>query len=461
MPTPVPDPPNPIPEELRLEGNEQYPGQHALTEKVGKDNLEGILFINDEPDSEHANLVKEVAVNAGVPESHIVTGVKWIRHDTLAFPEGTRTAVIPLFPAFFEIEGVLFGEQNTIFAVGSAGNVNGDTEWQRDIYRPDHPEDSRMGTVYRDMMAALRAANGKAVLATWAIINADGTASPWEHAVMCGDTKDWCFAVRMPDDLYRNRADNGYPGTSLASPILGAHAFYLSQLWDTADEVFGVLKECAVDIGEIGVDREFGLGVPSAICETVQTREKQAASSSLSVRGTSLAIPSLLSEGGSSFSFNSGQPHLSLSFTPNTPDVFLSFRSLALGKSFTRGNTSFTALAGAGFSPIGVSSSYTPERMTYFAETGLRRTLLTRENSSLSFLSAIGAQAGTLTSFTTRAGLAFHRRHFTLYTGASYAKASVPIPGHEAVGLTPVPASKLGWEVSLHRSFTLRSLGLR
>lgn len=459
-PTPVVQPPNPIQEELRLLGNEQYPGQNALTSKVGRGNLRGKIVIQDTPDTWHADLVKETAVNAGVPEGHIVIQTDFFdfESETLASPEDTRVVAIPQWPAFFEREGIALAKQNSIIAVASAGNVDGDTNWQSDVYHPNHPEGSALAGVYSDVMGALQVANGKAVLATWAIINTDGTASPWEHAVMCGDTMEWCFAVRMPNDLYEKRAANGFPGTSLAAPILGAHAFYLSQLWDTADEVFGVLKECAVDIGEQGVDREFGLGVPSAICETVQNREQRVAASSLSVRGSSSVIPALLSEGKNSFSF-SGRPSLALSFAQETPDLFISLSSFAMGKSFKSGNTSFTALAGTGLAPLGVYSSFTGRELAYFGETGLSRTFLTRDNSSVSFLTAIGAQAGSLNALATRAGLALRRPSFTVYTGATYARASVPIPGHEAVGRPPISASGLGWEVSLHRSFSLRSLG--
>ena len=464
-PPPVVQPPNPIQEELRFEGTEKFPGQDALTSKVGRGNLKGTMVIQDTPGTWHAGVVKETAVNAGVPEGHIVIQTDFVdfESETLASPEDTRVVAIPQWPAFFEQEGIALAKQNSVIAVGSAGNVDEDTNGQRDIYHPNHPEGSSLAQVYSDVMGALRVANGKAVLATWAIINTDGTADAVRGAVPCGDAMDWCFAVRVPPTLPDVRSDvYGYlhevGGTSYAAPILGAHAFYLSQLWDTADEVFGVLKECAVDIGEPGVDREFGLGVPSAICETVQSREHRVAASSLSVRGSSSVIPALLSEGKSSFSF-SGRPSLTLSFAQETPDLFISLSSFAMGKSFKSGNTSFTALAGTGLAPLGVHSSFTGRELAYFVETGLSRTFLTRDNSSVSFLTAIGAQTGSLNAVTTRAGLALRRPSFTVYTGATYARASVPIPGHEAVGRPPISASGLGWEVSLHRSFSLRSLG--
>lgn len=465
-PVQPPEPPNPIQEELRLTGNEQYPGQTALTDKVGKDNLKGTVFHPEELGDEHAELVRGTLINAGVPESHIITEPGELHYNGVSnLPEGARVAVLPFWGGgFWEPDGVFLAEQDALIAVGSAGNVWPDNDELmeyagRDWYRADiedyYFEDGSyvaLGRNYRNVMAALRAANGKAVLATWAIVNADGTASPWEYAVMCGDTMEWCFAVRMPDDLYRNRADNGYPGTSLASPILGAHAFYLSQLWNTADEVFNVLKECAVDIGEPGPDREFGLGVPSAICPTVQGREQQAAGSSLSVAGGSAAISALLAGGETSVSFGR-QPNLTLSFAPRAPDLFVSFSSLAAGKTFGSGMAAYTALVGMGRSPL-VSSSLVRQRWSAFAETGLKRTFLSRGDTSVSFLAAAGAQGGPVRSYTGRTGLALHRPSFTVYGGATFAAATVPIPGHEAVGVPPASVSRMGWEVSLHRSFS-------
>ena len=456
---PVVEPPNPIQEELRLKGNEQYPGQNALTAKVGRDNLEGTMVIQDTPDTWHAGVVKETAVYAGVPESHIV--VKSFLIDLeggiLNVPEDTRVVVIPLWHPFYETEGVALATQNSTIGVASAGNVDGDTNWERDLYHPNHPEGSNLAEVYKHLMSALRVADGRAILATWAIINTDGTEEAVRGAVPCGDAMHWCFAVRAPaalpdveGDVYGFLQEVG--ATSHAAPILGAHAFYLSQLWNTADEVFAVLKECAIDIGEPGPDREYGLGVPSAICPTVQDRERQAAGSSLSVAGGSAAISALLAGGGTSVSFGR-QPNLTLFLAPRAPDLFVSFSSLAAGKTFGSGTTAYTALVGMGRSPL-VSSALVRQGWSAFAETGLKRVFVSWGDTSVSFLAAAGAQGGPVRSFTGRTGFAIHRPSFTVYGGAAFAEATVPIPGHEAVGVPPAGVSRMGWEVSLHRSFS-------
>ena len=348
--------------------------------------------------------------------------------------------------------------------MSSAGNTGTGWNYERDLWRPDiHntqvPEDLREQFIraYEKTMEVLRNANGKAVLATWVIVNTDGTAQPVQGALMCGDTMFWCFAVRVPpilshapSDVYGHIDEVG--GTSLAAPILGAHAFYLSQLWNTADEVFAVLKACAIDIGEPGPDRECGLGVPSAICPTVQDREQQAAGPSLSVAAGSATISALLAGGGTSVSFGR-QPNLTLSLAPRAPDLFVSFSSLAAGKTFGSATTAYTALVGMGRFPL-VSSSPVRQRWSAFAETGLKRILLSWGDTSVSVLAATGAQGGPVRTFTGRTGLAIHRASFTVYGGATFAEATVPTAGHEAVGVPPAAVSRMGWEVSLHRSFS-------
>ena len=56
------------------------------------------------------------------------------------------------------------------------------------------------------------------------------------------------------------------------------------QLYDRAEQVVKTLKECAEDIGEPGVDAEFGLGLSSLACERVESAEVLTASSSLLLR---------------------------------------------------------------------------------------------------------------------------------------------------------------------------------
>ena len=453
MPEP---PPNPIPEALRLSGTEQYPGQNALVQKVGTANLDGKLVILDAPaDGEHAQWVRQVVLDAGVPEEYVSiqeeTNIQY--RSELTVPSDTRVIVRPDWPALRRWEdGEVLAKHNVI-AVLSAGNLYPEFGSGRDYYRPDHPvwEKFLEWADYNSVMQSLRSANGKALLATWADVRADGSIVPVQEAVMCGDAMEWCFAMTVPTNLVSHVRAHG--ATSLAAPILGAHTFYLFQLWDTAEEVLGVLKECAIDAGDPGVDREFGLGIPTAICKTIQDREAQTAGASLTVGGGSAVVSSLLAGPGSSVSFGN-RMNLSFSRSWKLPDLFVSFSSLALGKTVRRDKTTFSFLAGAGYAPLGVSSSLTRTGTSLFAEAGVSRELLSRRNTSVSLLAAAGAERGSIASLTTRTGVSLGYKRVSLYGGVVFTGASVPIPGHRAVGVPPAAVSTSGWEIALSRSFS-------
>jgi len=462
----VPEPwTDPIPEELRLTGTEQYPGQNGLVQKVGTGNLKGRLVILDAPaDGEHAGYVKQRVVDAGVPEEYFsIQEETNIQHGgELTVPSDTRVIVRPDWPALRRWEDGEVLAKHNIIAVLSAGNLYPEFGSGRDYYRPDHPVWNKFPEVadYNSVMQGLRGANGKALLATWAEVQTDGSIVPIQKAVMCGDAMEWCYAVRVPPNLLQWVRDGG--STSLAAPILGAHTFYLFQLWDTAEEVLGVLRECAIDAGDPGVDREFGLGIPTAICKTIQDREVQTAGASLAVGGRSVVVSSLLAGPGRSVSFGN-RMNLSLSPSAKLPDLFVSFSSLAAGKTIRRGDKTFiSAAAGAGYAPLGVSSSLTSPGASLFAEAGMSRELLAAGNTSLAVLAVFGAERGPVSTLTGRAGAVLRHRSFSLYGGAVHTTASVAIPGHRAVGVPPAAVSKAGWEIALSRSFSVgRKDGVR
>ena len=460
----LPEPVNLIPDTLRLSGSEQYPGQNELVRKVGTGNLDGKLVILDAPaDGEHAQWVRRVVLDAGVPERYVsIQEETNIQHaGKLTVPADTRVIVRPDWPALRRWEdGEVLAEQNVI-AVLSAGNIYPEFGSDRDYYRPDHPVWGKflMWADYNSVMRDLRNANGKALLATWADVRTDGSIVPVQEAVMCGDAMEWCFAMRVPDKLLDHV--RAYGATSLAAPVLGAHTFYLFQLWDTAEEVFGVLKECAIDAGDPGTDREFGLGIPTAICATIQNREVQAAGASLSVGRGSAVVSSLLAGPGSSVSLGT---NVSLAFSPmeKAPDLFASFSTIAAGKTLQLGRTTLSALTGVGYSPLGVSSHLTRLGHSLFAEAGASREVHSRDKFSLSLLAAAGAERGPINTVTARTGAIFKHRSFSLYGGAVFTDARVPIPGHEAVGVPPVSVFGAGWEIALSRSFSFgRKPGIR
>ena len=227
---------------------------------------------------------------------------------------------------------------------------------------------------------------------------------------MCGDAMEWCFAARVPPDLLQFVRDHG--ATSSAAPILGAHTFYVFQLWDAAWEVFGVLKECAIDAGDPGTDWEFGLGIPTAICATIHNREVQAAGASLSVGRGSAVVSSLLAGPGGSLS---RETDVSLAFSPmqKAPDLFAPFSTIAAGKTLQLGRTTLSALTGVGYAPLGMSSHPTRPEHSLFAEAGVSREVHSRKKFSLSLLAAAGAERGPINTVAASTSAIFKHRSFS------------------------------------------------
>ena len=74
-------------------------------------------------------------------------------------------------------------------------------------------------------------------------------------------------------------------------------SFYLSQFWEKPEEIAGVLKQCAVDVGEPGIDREYGHGVANLLCPRVLKKELEVVSSHLEETETSFKTKGGVLEG--------------------------------------------------------------------------------------------------------------------------------------------------------------------
>ena len=110
-----------------------------------------------------------------------------------------------LFPPFSAYPPYIdaIAESNIVFVVPTA-NVSryGQNECDledmpdRDLWHPDHSFHSckgEYGGTYRGAMQAI--ATGKALFATSADLQQDGSVQPHRRVIMCGDTKDYCFAI--------------------------------------------------------------------------------------------------------------------------------------------------------------------------------------------------------------------------------------------------------------------------
>ena len=170
-----------------------------------------------------------------------------------------------VFPAFQPEDSEPIA-RNNIVLVGGTANVNHRTVNKcdpedmpdRDLWRPDHSYYSCNGADnhgrYRAAMQAV--ATGKVLYATSADLRQDGSVEPYHEVIKCGDTMAYCFAVPTA----------GGTQTSTSTAKLSAAVFHLFQLYERAEEVVQALKRCTRDIGEPGIDREFGNGLVDFRC---------------------------------------------------------------------------------------------------------------------------------------------------------------------------------------------------
>ena len=170
-----------------------------------------------------------------------------------------------VFPAYHSGYGEDIAANNIVF-VGSTSNVSSlvtnvcDPPGMpdRDLWHPDHSlwSDACDGGQWRGWYDGMREviATGKVLYATAAIRKQDGSIEPNLNVFKCGDTMEYCFTVTHAF------------ATSIAAAKISAAVFHLFQLYDDADDVVHALKSCTEDIGEPGVDREFGQGLVDFRC---------------------------------------------------------------------------------------------------------------------------------------------------------------------------------------------------
>ena len=254
-----------------------HAGQKALIERIddagGHAGTLAIWEQEEEPFKDsHADLMYRCAQREEVPAARIAVPGLNVHGDSTRRLEGffqsendslrAETLVVNLsvFPAFDPDDADGIREHNIVFVAGTANvNPNNANECDpedmpdRDFWRPDHSfhlcenDDS----VYRNTMQAI--ATGKVLYAASAVRRPDGTIVPNQRTLMCGDTKEYCFAV--PSE-----------STSESAVLLSSAVFHLFQLYERAEDVVHALKSCAEDVGEPGVDREFGQGVLDLRC---------------------------------------------------------------------------------------------------------------------------------------------------------------------------------------------------
>ena len=293
---PLPEPPPPTPEP------ETFEGRDALKSRIeAAGGFEGMVALFDGEDSDHGRFMRQTLIDEGVPPERIafpdtthVTDIAQLEEERNAdLLARTRVAHVPfLAPLRHDDEPETIGAHNIVWSIAAGNTHQPGVGGDRDLWRPDHPfwvEQREPGSnccanAWENHVKAF--ATGKALIATYAHADGEGSYAWDEYLVSCGEMRDACFAIEQPPD------ERG--GTSDASAKLAAAAFYVFQLYEKAEEVVDTLKECAEDIGEPGVDYEFGLGLVSLACERVESAEVLTASSSLVLRWDAPALEALL-----------------------------------------------------------------------------------------------------------------------------------------------------------------------
>ncbi len=447
----------------------------------------------------------------GTAPGTFLTRATWEAHR-----ERTKVVVMPFGPVFNRPgDGSLIASRNMLF-VASIGNVITDESqpfdkdsFVRNWYTPgwcsdresverrtgsgnfycDLLNDAQLASIFRN----LKEAQGKALYATWGDIK-DGEVTPYPFAVSCGEAKNDCFTVILPPE-HRGRKIESFDdmaqyavGTSFASPALGSYLFYLSQLWDDAGEVRRILNECAIDVGEPGIDREFGRGVASADCPQVAKRERTTARASVSLdmrsplmnardavvsaaaaRGYEGSRSSRReSESGARgpLSFHTARPRggarapLRFSFASSArqrvvPEIYLAEGILGAGvtKRFTTGE-SISLSFGHGYDTLAASSFLAgPGRRESFMEVGVRKPLLLGRNTLVELSGSYGRVNDEMRLQVFRAGLrSVHREgNHSVAFDLAYARAagSLGIPGYRDVGRNKVPFMKESFDTAV------------
>ena len=287
-------------------------------------------------------------------------------------------------------------------------------------------------------------ATGKVIIAKYAEQQPDGHITPFTGNVKCGLVKEFCYSI------IHDGGDFG--GTSSASVRLGSLSFYLSQLWETPQEVIGVLNACAEDVGEPGIDEEFGRGVVSVVCDTVRNRERTVAASSVGSPGAAFS-PVLDQMIGDSGALRPAPQSLAPRPLPGSGRFrpFYAVRlydletvSGYLGGEFSLKGTSFLVSSGADYAPLGVRSSLLYAARTPFMEFGGRRGLFSRGGHRFSLLGSYGRSGGDNLLLNVGRFGGQYRYRFTpssvlsLYGGHRLAYGFLGIPGYRRAGAEPV-----------------------
>ena len=441
---PLPEPPPAPPPEPEPE---TFAGRESLKSRIeAAGGFGGMVAIFDIEDSDHGRGMRQNLIDEGVPpeligfpDMTLATDISQFEYERNAhLLERTRVAHMPQHAPFSQDdEPGIVAAHNMVWVVATGNTHALHPGGDRDFWRPDHHywldvmDYSCCANAWENHVTAF--ATGKAILATYAYRDGEGGYRWKEGLVRCGEMQHACFAIDGPA--------SGHGGTSGASAKLAAAAFYVFQLYEKAEEVVDTLKACAEDIGEPGVDAEFGHGLVSLACERVENAEVLTASSSLVLRWDAPALDALLHARASM------GLHVGASRWIADRDGLPLAR---LGAEYSLGALELSLSAGRGRAPLGVGSRYVHPRPAPYAAAGAGWRLWGGGDRDLRALFSAGRGGGALSPRMSRAGFAWRAsssgRTWTAYAGHARAEARVGIPGHREADRGRSPARMSGWE---------------
>ena len=236
--------------------------------------FKGTLILGDR-ESFHAENMRNIMLGVRIPEKNIVLfedfgyieagdgndGLRLlISGDYEKLRKATRVVALPLLTPLREpMDAPRVMSTNILFVLG-AGNVLQPWKGDRDMYNSNHVRWSNQDLTYYQAILDVYS-TGKAIAATSAHVTEAGEVEPHKYVVQCGDIKESCYTF-IPTQ-----------STSSASTRLSTVSFYLAQFYETPEAIIDVLQECAIDVGEPGVDREYGRGVVNLLCPRVLDKE--------------------------------------------------------------------------------------------------------------------------------------------------------------------------------------------
>ena len=447
---------------------------HSLTHSKVK--YEGILALSDSPDKWHGQYMHEILVDMhGIPEENVVF-MRDFRTVWFSPVEESNGWNFGLFSLLFDDDyihahlrseirvvsaphGLSFGIQHDqvswiddsgilfVFSAGNSDRYGG----SRDLLYPDHPRwndpSRRDFTLVKEILATDHLIIASSLGFQWDDDRENITFSPGSINVKCGETKENCFSVigyrpRYEPDHELFYVHKGF-STSEAAATLSAISFYLAQFYPTPEEIVSVLRSCAIDVGPPGVDEEYGVGLVNLFCSEVLEKEMAVAVSSSQV---------------------SEESHTLTALTQPLPETFSLFSSVGLtfqgvqgyaGVSYATQSLQAVAVAGFGFTPLGISSSLHQPSRVPFVEVGVRKPL----HSHLSFIGTYGYQHGALSVHSIRTGLQLEKSlrnmRFSVYGGRHFFRSSIGLPGYQMAGARKVSFSRSAWEARFALSFSL------